>query len=47
MKLSNNELLTVEGGAIKLFTAVLFGIGGLIAFLTGVIDGYLNPTKCN
>ena len=47
MKLKNDELLQVEGGAIKLLTALLFGLGGLAAFVTGVIDGYLNPLKCN
>ena len=45
MKLENDELMNVEGGAIKYLA--LFGLGGLIAFLTGILDGYLNPQKCN
>ena len=45
MKLNNDELLKIEGGAIKYLA--LLGLGGLIAFLTGIIDDYLNPQKCN
>lgn len=45
MKLKNDELLKVEGGAIKI--GILFALGGLAAFITGLIDGYLNPLKCN
>ena len=47
MKLNNEELMNIEGGAIKLFAAIMFGIGALAAFVTGIVDGYLNPTKCN
>ena len=47
MKLKNDDLMQVEGGAIKALAAILFGIGALAAFITGIIDGYLNPLKCN
>lgn len=44
-QLSNKELEEMNGGG---FT--LLGIGGAIAagiFLVGVIDGFVNPKKCN
>ena len=47
MRLNNEELMHIEGGAIKMFAAIMFGIGALAAFVTGIIDGYLNPLKCN
>ena len=48
MKLTDNELYNIEGGAIKSFQQViLFLIGGLIVLITGIIDGYTNPLKCN
>ena len=47
MRLKNDELLKVEGGAIKLFSALMAGLGALAALITGIIDGYLNPLKCN
>ena len=47
MKLLNNEeMLEVKGGALKF--GILAGIiGGAIVFVVGVIDGLLNPRKCN
>lgn len=48
MKLTDNELYKIEGGAkTPLQYALLLGIGGLIVLITGIIDGYLNPLKCN
>jgi hypothetical protein len=39
MELSNNELLNVTGGGIGKWII----IGGIIVFVIGFIDGYLNP----
>ena len=49
MKLHEEELIKIEGGAKKAsWQSVLFlGLGGLIILITGIIDGYLNPQKCN
>ena len=47
MKLKSEELQNIEGGAVKMLAVILFGVGALAAFVTGVIDGYLNPLKCN
>lgn len=47
MILSDVELLDIKGGALSLRHAILVGIGGLITLLIGVIDGYINPQKCN
>ena len=43
--LSKNELENIYGGASKI-TIALVG-GALIAFFTGLIDGYLRPLVCN
>ena len=47
MRLNDTELLNIRGGAIAPKHALLLGIGGLITLLVGVIDGYVNPQKCN
>lgn len=47
MILSNEELYDIKGGGFNLKTAILVGIGGLITLLVGVMDGYMNPQKCN
>ncbi len=44
-KLTNEELILVEGGAIK--WAILAAIAAGITFLIGVIDGIVRPLKCN
>ncbi len=47
MILTNDELISLKGGAFNLRTAILVGIGGLITLLVGVMDGYMNPQACN
>ncbi len=44
--LSNEEALNVSGGAFG--KGLIFGIiGGTLVFLCGLIDGFINPKKCN
>lgn len=43
--LKQNELREINGGSLS-FTAYL-GIGIAAAFLIGVLDGIVNPQKCN
>lgn len=47
MKLHESELSNIEGGALGLRYAILAGLAGLITLLIGVVDGYMNPQKCN
>ncbi len=44
-KIDNYEMQYVTGGAIK--WGVIAGIGGFASFIIGVIDGWMNPKKCN
>jgi hypothetical protein len=39
------ELNKINGGGIKY--GILAGIGMIITFVAGIIDGYLRPLKCN
>ncbi len=45
MKLTTNELTMIKGGGLR--HIILVGIAGLITLLIGVVDGYMNPQKCN
>jgi lactobin A/cerein 7B family class IIb bacteriocin len=45
MELSKYELANIYGGGFKYGIAI--GIGAVITFIIGVIDGYLRPLKCN
>ncbi|MBR3362799.1 MAG: class IIb bacteriocin, lactobin A/cerein 7B family [Bacilli bacterium] len=45
MYLTKKELLEINGGAVN-WTVVSI-IGTAITFIAGIIDGYLNPIKCN
>lgn len=45
MKMSKEELLDVTGGGVSI--GVVAGIGALITFIIGVVDGYLRPSKCS
>ncbi len=43
-KLSNEEMKKIEGGVNWLVVTIATGA---ISFLIGVIDGLVNPKKCN
>lgn len=46
MKLKSNELIDTKGGGI--FTTTTAIVATLIsAFIFGVLDGIVNPQKCN
>ena len=45
MYLTNQQLKQITGGAVN-WTAISI-IGTIVTFIAGVIDGYLNPIKCN
>ena len=44
-KLNNEEMLNIKGGAISWKVAA--AIGSAIVFIIGVVDGLINPKKCN
>lgn len=43
--MKEKELQKISGGATKWVT--LGVIGGLIAFLSGFLDGFVRPLSCN
>ena len=43
MKLNNEEMLIVKGGAFK--TASI--VSGIFVFFIGIIDGIFRPKRCN
>ncbi len=45
MELSKKEMATVNGGAIS--WGAVSCIGGILAYLLGVLSGYTNPNRCN
>ena len=48
--IANNELMTISGGKKKIANSWIyygFGVGAIVSFVTGLIDGYLRPLGCN
>jgi len=43
--INDEKLKQVKGGGFNLSLAA--GIGAITSFLIGVIDGLINPKKCN
>ena len=43
-KLSEIESKKIVGGGVSIVG--VFGIGSLITFLAGVLDGFVRPLKC-
>ncbi len=44
-KLNNESLKKINGGGINL--GLVAGIGAFASFIIGMIDGLINPKKCN
>ena len=44
-KLNNDTLKKVKGGGVN--WSLVAGIGAAASFLIGIIDGLINPKKCN
>ena len=44
MEINTNELKNIKAGSIKWGLVGL--IGGIVAFVIGVVEGYTNPYKC-
>ena len=42
--LTQNELKEINGG---ISWGLIGALGTIVVFLTGLIDGYLRPLKCN
>ena len=48
--MSKNELLNIKGGAAASIAATckpILIISAAVAFIAGIIDGFMNPAKCN
>ncbi|MGM9878106.1 MAG: class IIb bacteriocin, lactobin A/cerein 7B family [Bacilli bacterium] len=43
--LVQSELVEIKGGAAKWVVGI--GIGAIITFIIGVVDGYIRPISCN
>lgn len=44
MKLDQNELKAIHGGEISF--SVILGIGSIVSFVIGLIDGFVHPKAC-
>lgn len=45
-KLTNEELNSINGGAIKLSMGKYLVVGGIISFIIGAINGLVGPSMC-
>ncbi len=43
--LTDNELLSIEGGAVSWGIVAL--LGGLLTLIAGIVDGYFRPLTCH
>lgn len=48
-KISDNELYKIEGGStsVGMVATIVGGIVAIVAFVSGIIEGYTNPQRCN
>lgn len=42
---TDKELMNINGGGITI--GAVIGISAAVVFITGIIDGFVNPEKCN
>ncbi len=42
--IDKNELISIKGGVSKYFYGI--GVGALVSFIVGLIDGYMRPLAC-
>lgn len=45
IEINENDLKNIQGGGLSVWGAI--GIGTIVTFLIGVIDGFVRPLKCN
>lgn len=45
IELNNAEMEQVQGGGVN--WTIVAGVGALVSLLAGIVDGYINPLKCN
>ena len=43
--INDSELTNIKGGAAKYFYGI--GVGALVSFVIGIIDGYMRPLSCH
>ena len=46
-ELKVNEMKNIKGGSASFWILAMFGIASAIAFISGVLDGFTRPVKCN
>ena len=47
MKLKQDELKEINGGAKRASSGIYYFIGGLATFVIGLINGYQRPLMCS
>jgi len=45
IEINSNDLKSIQGRGISIWGGI--GIGAIVTFLIGVIDGFVRPLKCN
>ncbi len=45
-KISKEEMQKISGGSVDVITISIL-ISGLLSFIAGIRNGYVNPQKCN
>ncbi len=46
-ELNNEEMMKISGGSASKFLIFAGLLGATLTFFIGVLDGYVNPKKCN
>ena len=48
-KITDKELYKIEGGTntVGLSAIIVGAVTAIVAFISGIIDGYTNPQRCN